>query len=198
MKKKKVRSFIVLSFIVLIIVAVIVSLQSEPASKEEMDQTIMDRTATQSPVEVQASEEETFKVVLDPGHGGEDPGAEGASGSYEKDFNLSLAAKIKRELEEEANIEVYMTREDDRFLSSETRERTQFANELQADLFISIHANTFADPTVSGTETFYYDDESKAFANILHRHVAAATEFRDRGVTVENFFVLTDTNMQQL
>lgn len=88
-----------------------------------------------------------------------------------------------------------MTREDDRFLSSETRERTQFANELQADLFISIHANTFADPTVSGTETFYYDDESKAFANILHRHVAAATEFRDRGVTVENFFVLTDTNM---
>jgi len=140
-------------------------------------------------------EKEPFKVVIDPGHGGEDPGAEGASGSYEKDFTLAVSLKVASLLEDVPDIEAYMTRDKDVFLSSETRDRPNFANELEADLFISIHANTFADPTVSGTETFYYHDHSLGLANIIHRHVAKATGFRDRGVSQENFFVLRDTTM---
>lgn len=193
--KKLLRSIIVVAMIVLVIFLVKFSLDSSTAGKEAVARMLTSRSITDLPIALPEITEEGFKIVLDPGHGGEDPGAEGASGSYEKDFNLSLATKIKNELADEANVFVYMTREDDIFLSSETRDRTNIANELQADLFLSIHANTFADPTVSGTETFYYDESSKAWADIIHRQVAAATGFRDRGVRQENFFVLTDTNM---
>lgn len=65
--------------------------------------------------------DEKYKIVIDPGHGGEDPGATGASGRYEKDFNLSVSQKIKDRLEEDSQIDVYLTRENDSFLSSESR-----------------------------------------------------------------------------
>lgn len=135
------------------------------------------------------------KVVIDPGHGGEDSGAEGASGSYEKDFTLNVSLMIAEFLKEEETVAVYLTREEDVFLSSVTRDRPNFANDIGADLFVSIHANTFPDPTVTGTETFYFDEESIKFAETLHRHVVQATEFRDRGVRKEDLFVLRDTHM---
>ena len=194
---KKLRSVMVIILIALATFIVKTSLESNSSNKEEMDRTVSNQSVTNS-VQVHEDVEENsgkYKIVIDPGHGGDDPGAEGASGSYEKEFTLSLSNKIKAALEDEPDIQVHMTREEDVFLSSETRERPKFANELQADLFISIHANTFADPTVSGTETFYYDEDSRALADIIHRHVVSATRFRDRGVTEENFFVLTDTHM---
>ncbi|MFS0673552.1 N-acetylmuramoyl-L-alanine amidase family protein [Ornithinibacillus sp. 179-J 7C1 HS] len=138
---------------------------------------------------------ESYKVVIDAGHGGEDPGAIGASGSYEKDFTLQLAKKVQALLEQESELEVYMTRKEDVFLSAETRERPNFANSKQADLFVSIHGNTFEDPAVTGTETFYYHKNSKKLANTLHKHVVRETGFRDRGVKRENYFVLKDTTM---
>ncbi|WP_163580904.1 N-acetylmuramoyl-L-alanine amidase family protein [Gracilibacillus saliphilus] len=152
-------------------------------------------TSNQTDTTYTSSKEEKYKVVIDPGHGGEDPGAIGASGSYEKDFTLSLAKKISILLEDEPKLEVHMTREEDVFLSAETRERPKFANELDADLYISLHANTFTDPSVSGTESFYYHKNSKRLANIIHRHVSETTGFRNRGVKKENYFVLKDTTM---
>jgi N-acetylmuramoyl-L-alanine amidase len=143
----------------------------------------------------QDSTENKYKVVIDPGHGGKDPGSIGASGSYEKDFTLSLASKVSHLLEQESQIEVYMTREKDVFLSAETRVRPNYANDLGADLYISIHANTFTDPSVSGTESFYYNQNSLSLANIIHKHVVEATGFRNRGVKKENYFVLKDTTM---
>lgn len=136
-----------------------------------------------------------YKVVIDPGHGGTDQGAAGASGENEKDFTLQLSHKVKELIQEEPRIEVYMTRTDDRFLSSVDRERPEMANQLDADLFISIHGNTYTDPDVSGTETYYYRKESFKLAKILHKHVAEATGFRDRGVKKEDFFVIKDTKM---
>ncbi|MBP3041928.1 N-acetylmuramoyl-L-alanine amidase [Bacillaceae bacterium Marseille-Q3522] len=136
-----------------------------------------------------------YKIVIDPGHGGEDPGATGASGQHEKEFTLSLSKKIAALLEQEAQIQVLMTREEDVFLSAEERFRPKFANENEADLYISIHGNTFDDPSVSGTASFYYHQNSKAFANTIHQKVVNATSFKDRGVNKENFFVLKDTNM---
>jgi len=83
-----------------------------------------------------------YKVVIDAGHGGEDVGATGASGQYEKNFTLSVAKKVSKLLEQNPHIQVYMTRSDDSFISQESRHRPIYANDLNADLFLSIHANT--------------------------------------------------------
>lgn len=136
-----------------------------------------------------------FKVVIDPGHGGKDNGATGASGKYEKEFTLSLAKKVEELLKKEKEIQVFMTRTDDSDISQESRYRPKYANELNADLFISIHGNTFTDPEVSGSETYYYHKNSRDFAEVLHKHMVEATGFRDRGVKKQDFFVVKDTKM---
>lgn len=136
-----------------------------------------------------------YKVVIDPGHGGKDRGATGASGNFEKDFTLRLALKVEELAKKEAEIEVHLTRTDDRFISSADRERPKLANDLGADLFISIHGNTYEDASVSGTETYYYHDDSLPLAEIMQKHVVQGSGFRDRGVKKENYFVVKDTEM---
>ncbi len=136
-----------------------------------------------------------FKVVIDPGHGGKDRGATGASGNFEKEFTLQLARKVEELAKQEPRIQVYMTRTDDRFISSVDRERPKFANDLDADLFISIHGNTYEDPGVSGTETYYYHKNSLSLADIMQRQVVQASGFRDRGAKKQDYFVLKDTDM---
>lgn len=139
--------------------------------------------------------EPTYKVVIDPGHGGKDVGASGVSGQYEKDFTLDMSLKVKKLLEQDPEIGVYLTRTDDSYISQESRGRPKYANKLNADLFVSIHGNTFSDSSVSGTETFYFEEDSQEFANIMHEHVINATGFKDRQIKQENFFVLKDTEM---
>jgi N-acetylmuramoyl-L-alanine amidase len=139
--------------------------------------------------------DDIYKVVIDPGHGGKDMGATGASGLYEKDFALSLSKKVKDLLEKETKIEVYMTRDEDTFISTVDRYRPEYANELDADLFISIHGNTYEDANVSGTEAFYYHEESKSFAETVYQKVVNSTGFKDRGVKNNDFFVVKYTEM---
>ncbi|MFC5465703.1 N-acetylmuramoyl-L-alanine amidase family protein [Lederbergia graminis] len=139
--------------------------------------------------------EPKYKVVIDAGHGGEDGGSSGASGSLEKDFTLSLSQKVEQLLDQDPEIQVFMTRENDVFLSAEEKIRPQFANDLGADIFVSIHGNTFTDPSVSGTESFYYYDEDKPLADAIHKYLAPATGFNDRGVKYNSLFVLRDTTM---
>lgn len=136
-----------------------------------------------------------FKVVIDPGHGGKDNGATGAGGQYEKSFTLSLSKKMEKMLEQESEMEVFMTRTDDSFISQESRYRPKYANNHNADVFVSIHGNTFSNPSVSGTETFYYHNNSRQFAQILQKHVVEAGGFRDRGIKKKDLFVVRDTNM---
>jgi len=136
-----------------------------------------------------------YKVVIDAGHGGEDVGATGASGQYEKNFTLSVAKKVSKLLEQNPHIQVYMTRSDDSFISQESRHRPIYANDLNADLFLSIHANTFTDSSVSGTETFYYHPYSLKFAEIMQKNLVQATGFKDRGVKKDDLFVIKDTTM---
>ncbi len=93
------------------------------------------------------------RVVIDPGHGGKDPGCVGKSGLREKKIVLDVAARLKKILESKANLEVIMTRESDIFLDPESR--TVIANQKQADLFISIHANANRSKKLSGIESFY-------------------------------------------
>ncbi|MDF2942645.1 MAG: cell wall hydrolase/autolysin [Herbinix sp.] len=139
--------------------------------------------------------DKVFTVVIDPGHGGKDVGAKGASGLYEKDFTLSLSKKVKEILEKEEKIEVYMTREEDTFISTVDKYRPKFANELDADLFISIHGNTYEDPNVSGTEAYYYHDKFKSFAETIYNKVVSSTGFKARGVKNKDLFVVRYTDM---
>lgn len=91
------------------------------------------------------------RVVLDPGHGGRDPGAIGPGGLREKDVALSVALRLRALLEAQG-VEVIMTRRDDRFISLEAR--SALANRSGADLFLSIHCNACRSPATSGVETF--------------------------------------------
>ncbi len=92
------------------------------------------------------------RIVIDPGHGGKDPGALGF-GLKEKDVVLNVAKKIKKALEDKNGYKVFLTREDDVSISLE--ERTAIANTKEADLFLSIHVNAHPEPTIRGVETFY-------------------------------------------
>jgi N-acetylmuramoyl-L-alanine amidase len=133
-----------------------------------------------------------YKVVIDAGHGGSDPGAASVSSRREKEFTLSVANKVYELLKQVASIRTYMTRTDDTYPTLE--ERVALANSVQADLFVSIHGNSYK-PTISGTETYYEREESRAFAEVMHRHLIAATGLPDRGVRRENFKVVRETTM---
>ena len=96
-----------------------------------------------------------LRVVIDPGHGGKDPGARGVRGLTEKDVVLNVSKLLASRLREDG-IEVFLTRRDDRFLSLE--ERTAFANSQGADLFISVHANASSNTALRGVEIYYLNN----------------------------------------
>ncbi|MDO7905009.1 N-acetylmuramoyl-L-alanine amidase family protein [Paenibacillus sp. JX-17] len=132
-------------------------------------------------------------VVIDAGHGAKDPGAAGVSGTKEKDFNLAMALKVANLLKQNPNIDVVLTRSDDTFL--ELKDRVKIANDLKADVFVSIHANSSGSSAATGTETYYQRAESKALANTIHKYFAKATGLTDRGVRYGNFHVIRETKM---
>jgi N-acetylmuramoyl-L-alanine amidase len=100
------------------------------------------------------------KIVIDPGHGGHDTGTIGPSGLREKDLVLDIAQKLKKLIEEKLGGEVVLTREDDTFIPLENR--TEIANQHQADLFISIHANSSRNKKIRGVETFFLNFATSA------------------------------------
>jgi N-acetylmuramoyl-L-alanine amidase len=91
-------------------------------------------------------------VVLDPGHGGEDPGAVGPSGNYEKTVVLQIAKRLKALLEEDPNMRVVLTRDGDFFVPLGVRVKK--ARAVRADLFVSIHADAFIRPDANGSSVF--------------------------------------------
>lgn len=93
-------------------------------------------------------------IVIDPGHGGKDPGAVGRKiKAQEKDINLNVSLMLKSIIEKETNIKVILTRSDDRFVS--LQERTKIANDNKADLFVSIHTNASKNTASHGVEMYY-------------------------------------------
>ncbi|MFC0329735.1 N-acetylmuramoyl-L-alanine amidase [Paenibacillus sepulcri] len=129
-----------------------------------------------------------YKIVIDPGHGGHDPGAPTISGLEEKAYTLALAQEVYDQLKQDPMFDPYLTRSDDTFVSLD--DRAKFSNDLEADAFISIHGNTYDDPEVSGTETYYYSDSSIQLADVIHEHILAANGFKDRGVRYNDLKVL--------
>ncbi|WP_395684829.1 N-acetylmuramoyl-L-alanine amidase [Aestuariivirga sp.] len=112
------------------------------------------------------------RVVIDPGHGGIDPGAIGVSKTREKDVVLAFGLKLKRILEESGAVDVVMTRSDDRFLS--LKERVQVARDNKADLFIAIHADIVRGQAARGATIYTLsekasDAEAEALAHKENR-----------------------------
>ena len=91
-------------------------------------------------------------IALDPGHGGEDPGAIGARGSYEKNIVLSIAKRLKSKIDKEDSMRPFLTREGDYFVP--LHRRVSKAQQVEADLFISIHADAFIQPHAKGASVF--------------------------------------------
>lgn len=118
------------------------------------------------PKKVEEKYRKINRIVIDPGHGGKDPGAIGPSGLYEKDVNLQVSKLLKKFLEDRLGVEVIMTREDDSFVP--LAERARIANESSADLFISIHCNAAPrwKKNSGGVETYFLSvaktDEARA------------------------------------
>jgi N-acetylmuramoyl-L-alanine amidase len=102
------------------------------------------------------------RIVVDAGHGGHDTGTIGPHGLLEKDLVLDVALRLGKLIEQRMGAEVVYTRDDDTFVPLETR--TAIANKEEADLFISIHANSSDDPSARGIETYYLNFTSSADA----------------------------------
>jgi N-acetylmuramoyl-L-alanine amidase len=102
------------------------------------------------------------RIVVDAGHGGHDTGTIGPSGFKEKDLVLDVSLRLGKLLENKMGADVVYTRDDDTFVPLETR--TAVANQNQADLFISVHANSSDDPGARGVETYYLNFTSSADA----------------------------------
>lgn len=93
-----------------------------------------------------------YTVVIDPGHGGEDPGAIGRRGSHEKNITLSIARRLKRKIDAEPNMQALLTRNGDYFVP--LYKRVSIARRAQADLFVSIHADAFTRPEANGSSVY--------------------------------------------
>lgn len=134
-------------------------------------------------------------VVIDPGHGGNDPGTISFTKKPEKIFALALGLKVQALLQKEPRIELIMTRETDIYPTRS--ERVKLANDLKADVFVSIHGNSVtAAPHVTGTETYYYQRESsKELATLIHKKLIKAMGLADRGVKNGNYQVIRETEM---
>ncbi|MGK7872099.1 MAG: N-acetylmuramoyl-L-alanine amidase [Xenococcaceae cyanobacterium] len=131
-------------------------------------------------------------VVIDPGHGGKDPGTIGIGGVQEKHIVLPISQQVKSYLEQQG-VRVMMTRSSDYFVS--LAGRTQMANRARAHLFVSIHANAInlSRPDVNGLETYYY--QSQRLAQTIHNSILRSINIRDRRVRRARFYVLRTSSM---
>lgn len=140
------------------------------------------------------------KIVVDPGHGGNNPGAVRYS-LRESDNNLSVGLKLKTLLEKQG-AKVIMTRTTDTAvakagapLRDELQARVDVAERNKADAFISIHTNSNENTTIKGAMTFYYHEASKGLAQATQEQMVKATNAIDKGIDYGNFLVLRNSQI---
>ncbi len=139
-----------------------------------------------------------WTIVVDPGHGGKDPGGVGVSGVRESDVVLAASLRLKAQLEAQG-AKVIMTRNSDVFI--ELDDRAAIANKANANLFISVHANIAPNSgSAAGIETWVHDEgergnQSRKLAGAVNNGMVAKTGATNRGVKNESFRVLRTTKM---
>jgi N-acetylmuramoyl-L-alanine amidase len=134
-----------------------------------------------------------LRVVIDPGHGGSDPGAVGIGGLQEKKVVLAIAEQVASYLEQQG-VQVIMTRSDDSDVELEPR--VQIAEQANASLFVSIHANAISldRPEVNGIETYYFSS-GEQLAQVIQDSIVRETNMNDKGIRQARFYVLRRTSM---
>ncbi|MBN1350500.1 N-acetylmuramoyl-L-alanine amidase [candidate division KSB1 bacterium] len=133
-----------------------------------------------------------FTVVIDPAHGGRDPGALAKSNVAEKDIALSIANAVKSKLESEDCV-VFLTRTDDAFVSLE--QRLSLAKAAAADILLSIHTNVSADQNKCGLTTFYYPEmkKSRMLDGLFHAEADQLAPMTDLGSQTADFTILKES-----
>ncbi|MFP4697390.1 MAG: N-acetylmuramoyl-L-alanine amidase CwlD [Eubacteriales bacterium] len=150
-------------------------------------------------------EKEKRIIVIDPGHGGRDPGKVAVNDALEKDINLQISLKIKEYLEQN-DAEVIMIRESDRGLYKESdsnkkradlNKRAQIIRESNADVVVSIHQNSFGEPQYKGAQVFYYSNsiEGKKLAEYIQSDIARVADSSNKRNIKANdqYFILRET-----
>lgn len=138
-----------------------------------------------------------FKILIDPGHGGEDEGAKGSNGSLEKNISLEIAKKVAGNLSQYEDLEIILTRTEDTYVSLE--ERTKMANSQDVDMVVSIHQNSEnKGSSASGIETYYQSnnlDGSEKLAKTIQDTICLYLDTKDRGIYPSKLEILRDTDM---
>ncbi|MEE1100521.1 MAG: N-acetylmuramoyl-L-alanine amidase [Agathobacter sp.] len=144
-------------------------------------------------------------IAIDAGHGGLDPGKVGINGALEKDINLAIALKLSKLLEEKG-FSVILTRTSTEDLSDkdstnrkldDLRNRVKLISDKKADFTVSIHQNSFTDPSVRGPQTFYYSEseESKTLASIIQLSLDTSLEIeKSRGIKENSDYYIFKKN----
>lgn len=141
-------------------------------------------------------------IVIDPGHGGEDPGTTGFSGNYEKDINLEISKRLEKKLESNG-YKVILTRDSDEYIDNLLR--AEIANKKRARVFVSIHGNAMEDSSsVDGIQVLYYpnrqssigDLNNNELAQVMMNSLVSGTGARDKGIIErEDLIILNQTKM---
>ncbi len=147
------------------------------------------------PADLVPREDAIRTIVLDPGHGGKDPGAVGSDGTLEKDIVLAIGLAIRDLLETDTGLQVFMTRDKDEFLS--LKARTAFANEKKADLFISIHADAIPGSrkkkaSIQGYKMYFLSQAKNEFDKMIARRENSVVELEeetDQGDYLQNILI---------
>lgn len=196
MEPKKIQIKKYFNVLFLIMIALSIYMLREPSINVMKD----------TPTKLKESTIKKLTVVVDPGHGGFDPGKVGLNNSLEKDINLSISLKLKTILEQN-DINVIMTREDDRGLYSESdsskkagdlRKRVEIINSNDAVVAVSIHQNSFSQESIKGAQVFYYtsSEEGKEFAEIMQEQLKKTLKDGNKRVAKanNNYYLLKKSN----
>jgi len=135
-----------------------------------------------------------MRIVIDPGHGGSDPGAVGPTGLKEKDIVLAVSKKMAEKLQQVGAV-VKLTRATDVFVG--LQQRCDISNSFNADYFVSIHCNSAANSTAKGTETYHAvgSIQGQKLAQVIQKELIQATGLTNRGVKTARYYVLRKTKM---
>lgn len=139
-------------------------------------------------------------VVIDPGHGGADPGKIGVNDAKEKEINLEIAKKVKKMLEDKG-VKVIMTREEDQMLSidgegshkvQDMKERVRMINEAMPDMAVSIHQNSYSAGEVRGAQVFYYthSTDGEKMAEIMQKALLSLDKDNRRQAKADSTYYL--------
>lgn len=143
----------------------------------------------------EVNEDLTDLIVIDPGHGGFDPGAIGKTGLTEKEVNLDIVLKIKEKLVDKG-YNVLLTRRTDNFVS--LQKRVEIAKSKKAGLFVSVHNNSTSKSYIGGSEVFIEKKHKKSdmdLAELIHHNLKSKIKLDDRGIRKDNFYVIRNTSM---